>query len=206
MSSLTLTHHLSLSSVVPGKNTRPYFVSAQKWCKYIFAERSTLPPDVCRRRECCLWIRPWFSSTAHRVLFVFLEWLVRWQASVCTAVVLWVVASKIHARQHSASNHIFLFGLCPSAPSIQYYWHSYRLRVFFNRIDQITIRSIDCHKYSMLSLGLCWYHDHKMRYCCLPMRSGSLILEAGHLGWNCYLFVTKIRTPFCWRSCKSCLL
>ena len=46
-------------------------------------------------RKRCAYVRPCFSSNTPHVLFVLLEWFIRWEASGRRAVVLWIFSSRI---------------------------------------------------------------------------------------------------------------
>ena len=50
--------------------------------------------------ECHLWVHPYFSNSGLHVLFILLEWFVRWDVSGHTADILLGVASRIYSKQH----------------------------------------------------------------------------------------------------------
>ena len=88
---LTLSFHLCLSFIAPGRSCRLYPVSVQSWCRSVLACRTTLA-------------RPWVEihrripSSVPHVFFVLLGWLLWWEVSGCTTVVLWGVASRICSK------------------------------------------------------------------------------------------------------------
>ena len=48
-----------------------------------------------------LWVHPYFSSSTQLILFIWLEWFVRWEVSGRTAAFLLHVASRICFEQHA---------------------------------------------------------------------------------------------------------
>ena len=83
--SLSLSHHPSLPAGLLGcilnlyrANMSKSLLVGQHWCVHVQESRIEHHSRVC----------PCFSSSALQVLFILLEWFVRWLASGHTAVVL----------------------------------------------------------------------------------------------------------------------
>ena len=99
----TLSLHLSLSFITPGKPSKLHPVPALSWCK-------TLP--VSRHWHIhYLWVC--FCSIVPHVLFVLLGWFLRLEVSGSTTVVLWGAASKICSKQHIVFLYIFHLAFTP---------------------------------------------------------------------------------------------
>ena len=66
------------------------------------------------------WVHPCFSSSALHVLFILLEWFVRWEAGSCTITVLWGIAYRFFSRRYTAflGNSHLAFFQCVSLVSI----------------------------------------------------------------------------------------
>ena len=67
-----------------------------------------------------LWVRPYFSSDPPWVLFVLLEWFLRWEARGCIAAISWSAACTICSQKHEAFLYsIYLpFSQCVSLESV----------------------------------------------------------------------------------------
>ena len=87
--SLSLSCHPSLSSIFLDRFSKLYRVSRQsRWKSLLISQYWHIHVSK-SLRECHLCVHPCFSSSSLHVLFILLEWFVRWVASGCTAAVLW---------------------------------------------------------------------------------------------------------------------
>ena len=82
----------------------------QHW--YVYVQESI--------RERHFWVRPCISIGILHVLFVLLEWFVKWEVSGYIVAVLWGVAFRIYSKQQA-------FYKCPCDTFISYYEHGYIL-------------------------------------------------------------------------------
>ena len=71
------------------------------------------------------WVLPYFSSSFHQLLLVLHGWFVRWEVSGRTAAILYLAASRICAKQHTAS-------LCTSR-------QAFFSRYFINSSDTVKV-------------------------------------------------------------------
>ena len=72
-------------------------------------------------RESRLWVLPYFSGSALRVLFVLLRWLMKWEVSSRTAAVLWGPASRIYSERFCVVPHLaFFHAFCQSPGGAPY--------------------------------------------------------------------------------------
>ena len=93
--SLSLSHHLSLSSITFGWSSRLHPVSVQSCCKFFLITQHL---HVCVKGSIgkrCLWVYPYFSSCVPHILFVLFGCFYWCKVNVHTASVLWDVASRI---------------------------------------------------------------------------------------------------------------
>ena len=92
-------------------------------------------------REHCLWVYPCSSISTLCVLFILLEWFVRWEPSGHTVAVLWAVVSRQHAAflcsSHQAFSQCVLFASVSCIHIIVWtQQQSWKNPVLFYRIDQ----------------------------------------------------------------------
>ena len=89
-------------------------VPVWNWCNSVLARQPTLAYLCVEERH--LWVHPSFFSSVPHILFILLEWFLRWEVSSQTPAVLYGVASRICSKQHVASLFSFhqAFSLCVS--------------------------------------------------------------------------------------------
>ena len=93
--SLTLSHHLSLSSIVSDMSSRLHPASIQSCCRLVPIGHLRLAYPCKGIGECCLWVCSYFSSNVLHDLSILFGWFSRWKVGGHTVAVLWDVTSKI---------------------------------------------------------------------------------------------------------------
>ena len=90
---------LSLSSIASGRSSTLHSVSAKSWCNSLLVSQHYHVLVLEFIKEHCFWVPTYFSSSIPHVLFILLEWFVRWEAGGHIAAVLLGFISRICSRQ-----------------------------------------------------------------------------------------------------------
>ena len=158
-------------------------------------------------RERHLWVRPNFSSNSPHILFVLLEWFVRWEAGGHIAVFLWYAASKICSRHHAIflqSSHL-AFSVCVLLVSMRCIRIVVSTQLQLERISSFIISDrLDFHMIDNLSIG---FHAFVKRVLILLSLDEILQLRYVNGSTNFRGFPHRVEmAPFCLNHINSILL
>ena len=141
----------SLSSIAISRSSKLYRASALMWWMKVFTSHPTM---VCLYIGVHLWVCSYVTTSAQYILFILIEWFVRWEVSARTAASLSDTAtSRTCSKQHVAFLYSSLLAFSPIA-SLMFRWCNHtegptqsqlgRIPVLFYQRDQASIWLTAC--------------------------------------------------------------